>query len=741
MSAKHPYPTEIELIRFISNVLDLQANKKKIDDNIDDLIINPQKIDELYLLAIFKPLEKIVGKELAEIIKKDIDNIKNDYIKLIVTTSAEFLSRKNISDILVKDFFAIHIANILQRIWKSLRHMPHLTLLFSANGSSVHEIINWLDSSHNEQWQNVSNQQNNKSKVYAWKNGENIPSTQSIKSLKVNSSTHLLILLASAIERIKKLSYGQFLINEIKVNLWLPNVPSISHDNIRKKFILLRRSVFDRLNEDFYFSYRNIDERLKGEKSSDEKKNIENDLNHLETLYEKSPQIMTFRAHIDWLWARFFLLAGELNKAYELYKKLIDSFIYTGGENQKHILDEALVITANLPKTEIFIKKLKWATITFNYDIPSVDCSQVSNRFADNVQEREIEMWKHSIYDLFPKEIFFPQCQINQSQAKVGSLIESNKEKITPDYRNPNRQIKIGDTWSKKMPQLIYFMLGRKYDVLKRLIEEGASINVISDAGETPLMMALEIINNSESIEPDLRFFNLLCKKVHSQEIVNIRTEKLKKSALFLAIDTGRPEVVKQVLELGANPNLLASCDRLSALYYCMSKIVKLKQSQQYKNQILEPLHTGFLSEYHIDSIKRYSNGASGFSNQDIISDWQNKFFDPINKEIFSIITDIDTKRFFKGKSIENYRKIAIDLIDKGAEINFEHMQPIKGYTPFMLAAEIDEAELFKYMYEHGGDLNKTYRDNHTNKNVSIKEIASYFKSEGILDFLNTLRQ
>ena len=50
-----------------------------------------------------------------------------------------------------------------------------------------------------------------------------------------------------------------------------------------------------------------------------------------------------------------------------------------------------------------------------------------------------------------------------------------------------------------------------------------------------------------------------------------------------------------------------------------------------------------------------------------------------------------------------------------------------------MLAAELDEADLFEIMLVHGGDTAKTYIDPKSGREISIKEIASYFDSRGIL--------
>ena len=91
--------------------------------------------------------------------------------------------------------------------------------------------------------------------------------------------------------------------------------------------------------------------------------------------------------------------------------------------------------------------------------------------------------------------------------------------------------------------------------------------------------------------------------------------------------------------------------------------------------------------------------------------------------------------------SIGDMREITKILIKSGADVNAEHVSPLKGYTPLMLAVEVDERELFELMLIHGGDLKKTYNDPDTEKKVSVYEIAHSFESVGVLQVLSDISQ
>ena len=92
-----------------------------------------------------------------------------------------------------------------------------------------------------------------------------------------------------------------------------------------------------------------------------------------------------------------------------------------------------------------------------------------------------------------------------------------------------------------------------------------------------------------------------------------------------------------------------------------------------------------------------------------------------------------------KHMSISSIREIAKTLIRSGADVNAEHASPLKGYTPLMLAVEIDERELFERMLIHGGDIKKTYNDPGTGSEVSVLEIAKNFNSAGVLQIMKDI--
>ncbi|WP_345195734.1 ankyrin repeat domain-containing protein, partial [Kistimonas scapharcae] len=58
-----------------------------------------------------------------------------------------------------------------------------------------------------------------------------------------------------------------------------------------------------------------------------------------------------------------------------------------------------------------------------------------------------------------------------------------------------------------------------------------------------------------------------------------------------------------------------------------------------------------------------------------------------------------------------NLLAIAKLLIKKEANPNAVHNSPVVGYTPLMLAVQLDEPELVQLMLEKGGNPYRTYQD------------------------------
>ncbi len=750
MTAKYPYPTLLELVGFVSDALGLNIKKNKLKGKTDELIINPKVIYEIINVDVLKPLKAMFYEsEPKPTIDEILLQIVKNYIKFISFYPADGIERGDVIKLLTKAFFAPQIAFVINYIFNLLK-LPESEKIkwFMIKDECLLPIIIKELEQKNIRWsESVA------SKIHAWKNSEYLPQFYSIELLRqeYGQSIAIPILIASVLDRIRKDQLGRQLFDEIKVIFWTNDFSlERKEEYLAGEFFKAQKHNAQKHFLDKSHQVKPVIDKIVSiisscHKAKEEKEILHDSLSQLEIFFDQNNWTDSGRYWLEWHWAKFYVLSGDLEAAYQKYKLSVEGCLYRTGKKQQDIISQALVVTANLTKPDnIFLKKLKWAAITFEYDIPSIEGPKSSNRFEDNIQNWEIDMWKNSFYKIFPKEAFFPDCELFHSDINTSGLSSINE--LKPDYQHPNRVYKINDFSSK--PQIMWFILKDQNSIVEKLLQKGAKVDIPSQSNETPIMLALQKMNlfTFDFIPPDEIYFNLLLEYADVQQLKStINTISMKKRLFPLtsAIGSGRLHVVEKVLALGADINLKSTTGNETALSYCLKLIGILKNPKRHFSELFKLAEQPSWSI--IDTIRRYSSGRSGFTQEQVISYLQEMKESPLNNKIKNILVEIynDYINEYINKyiSIDELRSIAKLLIDHGSDINIEIDSVIKGYTPFMLAAEMDEVELFKSMYEHGGDLSKTYRDHRTHRDINIKEIASYFKSKGILDFLNTLRQ
>jgi len=125
--------------------------------------------------------------------------------------------------------------------------------------------------------------------------------------------------------------------------------------------------------------------------------------------------------------------------------------------------------------------------------------------------------------------------------------------------------------------------------------------------------------------------------------------------------------------------------------------------------------------------------GRAGFTQDDVRSYVNQSQADPLMNECRRVVQEAMVEQVIQFLPLDNMRDIAKLLIEYGAEPNAEHMSPIQGYTPLMLATELDEDTIVGLMLENGGDLLKTYAHPGTGRAVSCTQIADFFGAGRVL--------
>ncbi|MEL0658978.1 ankyrin repeat domain-containing protein [Psychromonas arctica] len=122
------------------------------------------------------------------------------------------------------------------------------------------------------------------------------------------------------------------------------------------------------------------------------------------------------------------------------------------------------------------------------------------------------------------------------------------------------------------MPQIVYFSMQDDIEAVKKLIEAGADVNKLSSSNESALLMAVQDMQvNLTPLNSMLSTkFDLIAALPHNEKSVNAVTLKKKLTPLGCAVQTGRLDIVKKVVELGAKIDQRHDVGDETSLFTCI---------------------------------------------------------------------------------------------------------------------------------------------------------------------------
>ena len=744
MPAEYPYPNPFEILRYVLRSFDLKQSNKRLDELAAKKIYDPRELEFAIEQYFTKIAEKYMGRTAAKLISNAITTYFEEYLQKIAgKIAADGVSRTSTLELLIKTSIKYHLVDLVKKLHNDVGG-PHPSFWFATEKSSVGALFEWIQV-HESNWasQLAGCSKERRDMISAWMRGKELPSAQSILLLSAPCDTQKpdyigavvepLIFISRAIDFIKQEPLGMLLLEESRLSMWGADNNESLHSGMRAI-----QTKISGTNKPLLISINKIRNGLMRTVEKSEPDEYKSIISQARTLTQQSEHLDTTTYCIDWHDARWHVFSGNLKRANDLYKSAFENALFLAGDNQKLIIEEAIVVAANQPTPDgVFLKKLKWSLINFGYDIPSISDKRPSQKISDSIEDWEIDLWKSSFNIIFPKSGLFSGVDYSSLQHNAGPLITSDSTEISPDYRYPNRTIKIGETWQRSMPQLVWFAMKENVEICRNLIERGADVNVQSDVGDTPILLAIEALNATavpwRSLNNEL--FNLISKEQHTAKIINTRCQKKRNLPLISAVRTGRPEIVEKILEMGADPNARGLTDEQTALNECIKLIGVIK------NHDLFLIHQRSMpvTPEALDAVRRHSSGLSGFTLNHQNQFIEQSYFDPRFKDFTNTYMELFSKRILENVSIESMRNIARQLIASGADVNAAHASPVKGYTPMMLAAELDERMIFEFMLVSGGDIKKTYINPNNRKSVSIHEIANFFQSHNVLNVLEDI--
>jgi len=739
---KPPFPTQAEIVRAIINALATKPTNaaKKLDDYVVAGDANYQKFSEMVEGFIFDPIKSLTCESFAKFLKLEVDRFFKSYLGLVKLIALDRLTRQEAFPLLVEHYFSVRASGFLANFQTQSNGFNPIQFVDN-DKTAIEAVFNWFD--ENEKGWDSNCIKEDKDKYANWRKGNNLPDLQSIKLIRENLNLSpeniTLLLIARAVDFFRNSVIGRNGIDSTRKHLLLGfdqydhgEPLSLAQINANKKYslsieaikncsdLLLDSTDCSGISKDF--AYERIEE--------------------LKAAFNKDDPNGLMSYLVNWCEARWYVKTGDLKTAVKFYKKAFKQCLYSAGKEQEIIYKDALKVAAKAEDLA-FLKQLKNYGIVFGFFIapPKKDelDLEVNNKInqgtSNIVEDWEIERWIKEFHQEFTEKMLFKGIDPYKKEIKQIPLSIVNGS-IKPDFSNPNRVIKVD--W-KRMPQLVYFILSddlqdNNIAIIKQLLKKGADVNVASETGDTPILLAIQSLDLFEpTASLDNSCYKLLSSHSHTKKTVNRRTSKLKLLPLICAVNTGKVDVVSKLLDWGADIDRRGETDEQTALNICLNKIAMVQNPDKFTTFIKHSMQTK-PSPALLEDIRRRSGGNTLNEVKEIFATYKNN---KIFKSVQKVYIDMMLERI-GSLDIEDLREIALLLIQKGASPNAEHNSAIKGYTPLMLAAEDDEAELFEEMLGYGGKPDKCYQHPETGQKINCFKIAIAFKSHKVAKILKS---
>lgn len=728
-----PYPHLGEVVHFVVHAFgfsggnDLTKSLKRFANESDfNLATANQLIDK----ALLKPLKKVDAK-FAGNMHEWLTKLLDDYKTVILTVPTETGNRDVVLEVLAYRFFIPSITIFLKNFQKQGPNSPNLEPWFKSTDTiAVKEVLSWqlqtdemsaeevlikslnAHTTKNDSYENVFRQ------LRRWKSGETLPDVASLLNLKQikqkgkpqNDLTQLVIwlLLArawqyicqSVVKRLGEKTLASFV--SLVESTYQKALEEFKTEEFKVKPESVRLTLLDTLNlldevenlpdhffQDGFMPFQDIS--LRCEKTAGDEIQAQTILKGFEQ-HELYPY---YRYFSELGWARYYAMLCDYKQALEHYQAAFKHGAYRAGGHLCSILRELLTLAAFLGnKKEVINRHYRWACAM---DLFSENHNQPANW--------EIKQLKIAFFRQFPLRGLY-QCVAQQKKTEMEQeqkkayfqttvLIENQTKwaNKSPDLRNPDRLVK--DFGIQPFPQLMIFINLNQNDKVKLLLEKGADPNIrLSDNGTT-LLIALQH-NNIEAVKlllqhPDIK-----------KETINARTQRKKFTALQCAIEKGYVDIIHLLIEKGADIEQPCYIDDISPLYYTLVQYTHIKNfktmgfsSVPKENQLPDSSRRG--SEY-FEVWLRGDVFEQDFPDCHalMMQMWQD------NPQLYKAITEAVGEQMQLNMEFSTHLQIIDVLLEAGADMNKRHLH---GFTPFLYSAELGDLEIFRRLYEAGGNL------------------------------------
>lgn len=707
-TATPPYPRLGEIYSALAQALDTKSKNRDVERLAREGDFDWSLLSGLRETFILDPLRKYgVDDEFIDDLDRFVSYVHASYLRIVSTISLDGMSRDEALPILIEHYFAFHAVGLFQGIWSD--DAPDPSAFLNPENYPLEVVLEWAapgcSSALGKAAFPDTADLDNREKVTRWANGTQLPDLGSLKlfldALAKNGTDaqrkkvpglRKWLLLARALTWFEReanpLHLRQILNRHIRNGHreWdIGKILSLAAIEAGKKLEMLK--------EPFGKLFVGLS-RTKPKADGDRARSESDLADFAWQLATHDPEGRS-RYALEWYRGRWYVLSGQCDRALEHYRQAVAHADYRVGGTWKEIVGEAMALAGYLGNAKPFLKQLKHRTIALGLMAPPED-------EKDAVEPWEIEQLRKQFHYLFPLQGRF--VEVEQPDDETGALpflmfapeSLANRE---PNYRKPDQRVTVRtrDNQVRRWSQLSLHASFGSVDVVRRLLEKGASVDILDDSDGSALLGAIQRAADSNERE----VLDLLLARPHNIKTLNQRTERKRLTPLIRAIDYGEPDVVAKLLEMGADPNLRGHVDDQTPLYLCIRNMSGQRAAQSIRTMMLKSL-SGDRDGMQREALRRYGVSVAG-----VFGDKQSMFDamrNPAGHEIFKVVTDWIVDDFLRRHTVEKQLQIARSLLAHGANPNASHAYPVAGRTPLMLTVENDTPEAVELLMQHGGD-------------------------------------
>lgn len=720
-----PYPRFGECIAVLAGALDIKKAGSDVGRLARDGDFDWEKLDAVVQELLVEGCARVIGAAAQGIFAPWLVSVREAYARVVLDVPLDAVGRSDALPILIEKFFAPAAAALLQRVHTAMPS-PDLKRLLAEGDGPVKATLEWLDGMFGAPVEKMLYPESTGSdrveqeKLRKWRNGIDIPSSQSIKLLCKHldercapvESCAMWLLISSALARLER-TLGGALRPLIRPYLEGSSPDSLSIESCLSEVVQRAGRAWPELAEPgskLWYDLRRTSQKLVGDQDR-----LWREIEALEKTAATSDPEGRSAYHYDWMKGRWHALSGQYQEALPHYEQAFELACYRAGHQIKGLISEASCIAAFLGKKP-FLKRLKHVGIALGlFRKPE---SVVA------LEDWEFDQFAQQLPMIFPAPGRFAESQNDLTDQPMQGWLFIDKDtlsKTLPDLKTANRvrAVHFADGAVRRWPQLRLFASFGLLEQVKCLLDAGASVDDLDSSGGSSLLCALQHAESTGQRE----VLDLLLAQPHQVTTINALTHRKRLTPLMCAIDLGLPDVVGALVAHGAHVEQRALTDNQSPLYYLVSQL-----SQKINPARMLIILTQRMAEEPDvvlqDTLRRFGVGMAGTFGADTTGPRS-------HPELAIAAAKLLVNKHVSRHTASNLMRIAAILLKAGANPNASHKYPVPGRTPLMLAAESNLPKLFDLMVRHGGEPLKPDA-----MGQSCSQIARSFQARQILHYL-----